>query len=57
MPFVPGRTQQEKLTKFQLLFPSMAGVLTSVRMNVLPEKREELLTEARSFFIKLFAQE
>src|SRR5215470_6224572 len=56
MPFVPGRTRQEKLTKFQLLFPSMAGVLTSVRMNVSPEKREELLTEARSFFIKLFAQ-
>ena len=57
MPFVPGRTRQEKLTKFQLLFPSMAGVLTSVRMNVSPEKREELLTEARSFFIRLFAQE
>ena len=56
MPFVPGRTRQEKLTKFQLLFPSMAGVLTSVRMNLSPEKREELLTEARSFFIKLFAQ-
>jgi hypothetical protein len=28
-----------------------------VRMNVSPEKREELLTEARSFFIRLFAQE
>ena len=57
LPFVPGRTRQEKLTKFQLLFPSMAGVLTSVRMNLSPEKREELLTEARSFFIKLFVQE
>src|SRR6476646_11823805 len=56
LPFVPGRTRQEKLTKFQLLFPSMAGVLTSVRMNLSPEKREELLTEARSFFIKRFAQ-
>src|SRR5580704_16967706 len=57
LPFVPGRTREEKLTKFQLLFPSMAGVLTSVRMTLSPEKREELLTEARSFFIKLFAQE
>jgi len=57
LPFVPGRTRQEKLTKFQLLFPSMAGVLTSVRMNVSPEKREELLTDARNFFIRLFAQE
>ena len=57
LPFVPGRTREEKLTKFQLLFPSMAGVLTNVRMNLSPEKREELLTEARIFFIKLFAQE
>jgi hypothetical protein len=32
-------------------------VLTSVRMSVSTEKREELLTEARSFFITLFAQE
>jgi TetR/AcrR family transcriptional repressor of nem operon len=57
LPFVLGQTREEKLANFQLLFPSMAGVLTSVRMNLSPEKREELLTEARSFFIKLFAQE
>jgi TetR/AcrR family transcriptional regulator, transcriptional repressor for nem operon len=57
LPFVPGQTREEKLAKFRLLFPSMAGVLTSVRMTLSPEKREELLTEARSFFIKLFAQE
>lgn len=56
LPFVPGRTRQEKLAKFRLLFPSMAGVLTSVRMNLSPEKREELLTEARVFFIKLFVE-
>src|SRR5215813_4081250 len=34
LPFVPGRTREEKLRKFQLLFPSMAGVLTSVRMTL-----------------------
>lgn len=56
LPFVPGRTREEKLTKFQLLFPSMAGVLTSVRLTLSPEKREEMLAEAKSFFIKLFAQ-
>jgi hypothetical protein len=28
-----------------------------VRMSLSPEKREELLTEARSFFIELFVQE
>ena len=57
LPFVPGGTREEKLTKFQLLFPSMAGVLTSVRMTLSPEKREEMLAEAKSFFVKLFAQE
>jgi TetR/AcrR family transcriptional repressor of nem operon len=56
LPFVPGRTREEKLTKFQLLFPSMAGVLTSVRMTLSPEKREEMLKEAKTFFVKLFAQ-
>jgi hypothetical protein len=34
----------------------MAGVLTSVRMTLSPEKREQMLTEARDFFIKLFAE-
>ena len=57
LPFVPGRTPQEKLTKFQLLFPSMAGVLTSARMTLSPPKREEMLIEARNFFIKRFALE
>src|SRR5215475_5278142 len=56
LPFVPGETREEKLTKFQLLFPSMAGVLTSVRMTLSPEKREEMLMEARDFFIRLFAR-
>src|SRR6516165_6206609 len=27
LPFVPGETREEKLVKFKLLFPSMAGVL------------------------------
>src|SRR6478752_4789009 len=57
LPFVPGRTREEKLTKLQFIFSPYAGVFSSVRMNLSPEKREELLTEARSFFIKLFVQE
>ena len=56
LPFVPGETREEKLAKFQLLFPSMAGVLTSVRMTLSPEKREQMLLEARTFFIKSFAE-
>ena len=56
LPFVPGRTREEKLAKFQLLFPSMAGVLTAVRMTLSREKREQMLREASDFFIKCFAE-
>ena len=56
LPFLPGQTREEKLTKFHLLFPSMAGVLTSVRMTLSPETREQMLIEARDFFIKRFAE-
>ncbi len=57
LPFVPGRTREEKLTKFQLLFPCMAGVLTGVRMTLSPKKRDQILMEARTFFIKLFVED
>jgi TetR/AcrR family transcriptional regulator, transcriptional repressor for nem operon len=56
LPFVPGRTREEKLTNFQLLFPSMVGVLTSIRMTLSPEKREQMLAEAKSFFTKQFVE-
>jgi hypothetical protein len=35
----------------------MAGVLTSVRMSLSPQKREQMLMEARNFFIKRFAEQ
>ena len=57
LPFIPGQTREEKLAKFQLLFSSMAGVLTNVRLTLSPQKREQMLMEARSFFIKCFAEE
>jgi TetR/AcrR family transcriptional repressor of nem operon len=56
LPFVPGQTREEKLTKFQLLFSSMAGVLTMVRVTSSPERREQMLTEARKFFVKSFTE-
>jgi TetR/AcrR family transcriptional repressor of nem operon len=52
LPFVPGQTREEKLARFQLLFASMAGVLTSARVTSSPQKREQMLAEARKFFIK-----
>jgi TetR/AcrR family transcriptional regulator, transcriptional repressor for nem operon len=57
LPFVPGGTREEKVTKFQLLFPSMAGVLTSIRMTLPPKMREQMLMEARKFFIQCFDEE
>jgi len=57
LPFIPGRTQEEKLAKFKLLFASMAGVLMMARFTSSLEKREQMLTEARNFFTKCFAEE
>jgi TetR/AcrR family transcriptional regulator, transcriptional repressor for nem operon len=57
LPFVPGKTREEKISKYQLLFPSMAGVLTTVRMTASSQAREQMLMEARTFFIKQFAEQ
>lgn len=56
LPFVPGRTSVEKMAKFQVLFPSMAGVLSAVRMNPSTRRREEVLAEARKFFVQSFVE-
>ncbi|HEY3835230.1 MAG TPA: TetR/AcrR family transcriptional regulator [Bryobacteraceae bacterium] len=56
LPFVPGGTREERLAKFRLLFPSMAGVLTMARVTSDPQRREYMLMEARNFFIKSFAE-
>ena len=57
LPFMPGQTRDEKRTKIRLLFPSMAGVLMMARVNSDPQKREQILREARQFFIKCFAEQ
>lgn len=56
LAFIPGQTRDEKVAKFHLLFSSMAGVLTAVRMTSSTERREQLLMEARNFFVKCFAE-
>uniref|UniRef100_Q021X1 Transcriptional regulator, TetR family n=1 Tax=Solibacter usitatus (strain Ellin6076) TaxID=234267 RepID=Q021X1_SOLUE len=56
LPFVPGRTREEKAAKFQLLFPSMAGVLTMARVTSSPQQREQMLTEAKKFFVSNFTE-
>jgi TetR/AcrR family transcriptional repressor of nem operon len=57
LPFVPGRTPEEKLAKCRLLFPGMAGVLMMARVTSAPQRREQILMEARNFFIRSFAEE
>ncbi len=57
IPFVPGKTREEKQAKIRLLFPSMAGVLMMARVSSDPQRREQFLMEARRFFIKSFAEE
>src|ERR1051326_2829296 len=57
LPFVPGRTREERILKLRLLFPSMAGVLTMARFTPDPQSREQRLKEARNFFVKNFAEE
>jgi TetR/AcrR family transcriptional regulator, transcriptional repressor for nem operon len=57
LPFIPGQTREEKLAKIRLLFPSMAGVLMMARVTSAPRRREQMLMEARNFFIKCFAEE
>jgi TetR/AcrR family transcriptional regulator, transcriptional repressor for nem operon len=57
IPFVPGKTREEKQSKVRLLFPSMAGVLMMARVRSDPQRREQFLMEARKFFIKCFVEE
>ena len=57
LPFMPGKTRDEKLAKISLLFPSMAGVLMMARVSSDPQKREQILKAARNFFIKCFAND
>jgi TetR/AcrR family transcriptional repressor of nem operon len=57
LPFIPGQTREEKLAKVRLLFSSMTGVLMMARVTSAPERREQLLMDARNFFIKCFAEE
>jgi len=56
LPFVAGQTREEKLAKLRLLLPSMAGVLTTARLTSTPQRREQMLKEARNFFVKSFAE-
>src|SRR5580698_9677976 len=57
LPFMPGASQEEKRAKIRLLFPSMAGVLMMSRVVSNSARREQILMEAREFFLRSFAME
>lgn len=57
LPFMPGRTREQKLAKIRLLFPSMAGVLMMIRVIPDPQEREQRLLEAQRFFLRSFADD
>ena len=56
LPFIAGQTREEKLAKLRLLFTSMAGVLMMARFTTDPQQREQMLMQARKFFVKTFAE-
>jgi TetR/AcrR family transcriptional regulator, transcriptional repressor for nem operon len=56
LPFLHGRTREEKLAKFELLFPSMAGVLAAARLKSSRRSRERMLSGARKFFVESFTE-
>ena len=56
LPFMPGKSREEKLETCRILFSSMAGVLMMARIASDPQKREQRLTEAKNFFIQTFAR-
>jgi TetR/AcrR family transcriptional regulator, transcriptional repressor for nem operon len=56
LPFVPGRTPEEKRGRFAILFASMSGVLMNARANADPKGREEFLKAAKVFFTEAFTR-
>jgi len=56
LPFFPGKSVAEKRRQFIVLFPSMAGVLMTARAMTDPDARKEILSVARRFYIRAFAE-
>lgn len=56
LPFIPGKTREVRLSRCKLLFSSMAGVLMMARFISNPKEQEQVLTEARNYFVKRFGE-
>ena len=57
LPYIPGRTVEEKRARVFILFSGMAGVLgRRPRTMADPQGRERMLAAARSFYVETFAR-
>jgi hypothetical protein len=57
LPYISGRTVEEKRARAFILFSGMAGILVAARAIADPQGRERMLAAARSFYLKVFAPE
>jgi TetR/AcrR family transcriptional repressor of nem operon len=57
LPYISGRTVEEKLPHVFILFSGMAGVLVAARGVADPQGCERLLAAARSFYLEAFTSE
>ena len=57
LPFIPGRTVEEKRARGFILFPGMAGILVAARAIADRQGRERMLAAARSFYVETFASD
>ena len=57
LPYIPGRTAEEKRARVFILFSGMAGVLVAARALADPHGRERMLAAARSFYVETFASD
>lgn len=55
LPYIPGRTVEDKRARVFILFSGMAGVLVAARALHHPQDRERMLAAARSFYVEAFA--
>jgi TetR/AcrR family transcriptional repressor of nem operon len=57
LPYISGRTAEEKRARAFILFSGMAGALVAARTMADPQGRERLLAATRSFYLESFVAE
>jgi len=57
LPYISGRTVEEKRARTFILFSGMAGTLVAIRTLADPQSRERMLAAAQSFYVETFARD